>query len=182
MASCATYSFSGIGANCKGSRGGVVKAWIAPHTADLITKSNTGDITTYKLKDTTTFKEFSFRKGTSSFTSTLNIDSANGVNYVSTEINLVFHRMSASKRVEMNSLALANMVVVVKDGNGKYWLFGIDEAVVASAGEGSTGVAATDGNKYSITLLDEFSEWPYELTDSANITALDAIATDPEVD
>ena len=48
--------------------------------------------------------------------------------------------------------------------NGKYWFLGQEEFVSATAGTAATGVNRTDGNKYTITLTDYSSSYPYEVT------------------
>lgn len=171
---CSGLAIGGIGKDCEGgAKGGVTRAWIANYDSAIFSGTTDSGMT-IATGHTADFKPFYFRKNTSTYTSTLNVDLANGVNYVSTEINLVFHRMCGAKRVQMNALTQSDMAVVVKDGNGKYWLFGVEDPVVATAGEGAAGIQATDGNKYSVTLTDECSVWPYELTDTTAIKALEA--------
>ena len=71
--------------------------------------------------------------------------------------------METVKRIEMEALAMNDLAVIVKDANGKYWYFGYDEPVSASAGDGQTGTARGDSNRYSITLQDNSDTWPYEI-------------------
>ena len=89
---------------------------------------------------------------------------ANGVNYVSTELNLVFTRQETSKRVEMSALLLNDVACLVVDSNNKVWCMGLNNPVNASAGTAESGVSASDGNKYSITLTDESDTFMYEYT------------------
>lgn len=107
-------------------------------------------------------------------TSTLNIDAANGVNYVTTDIVLSFLRMETTKRIEMSALAVNELAVVVEDANGTMFYLGKDEPVTATAGSGETGTAASDGNRYSITLQDTAETFPYQLDDEL-VTAFKAI-------
>jgi hypothetical protein len=53
--------------------------------------------------------------------------------------------------------------------NGKYWFLGKDEPVSASAGDGNTGTARSDGNRYTLTLQDNGETWPLEI-DAAAVT------------
>jgi hypothetical protein len=82
---------------------------------------------------------------------------------VTTDLVVVFNRMETSKRVEITALAQNDLILVVKDANGKYWLLGKDEPVRATAGDGLTGTARADRNGYSITLQDNSHEMPYEV-------------------
>ena len=110
-------------------------------------------------------------------TSTLNVDPANGVNYVSTDLVLVFNRMETLKRIEVAALALGDLAVIVKDSNGLYWYLGKDEPVVSTAGSGETGTARGDGNKYSVTLQDTSATYPYEILVGSQGVDLDAIVS-----
>ena len=152
--------------------GGIKRAWIANFDDVESVTETTGVITAITMATNKTFKEFAFRKGTSSFTSTLNVDPANGISYVSTEINLVFSKMDTTKRVEMAALAVGELAVIVEDSNGTLWYFGEQEGVVASAGDGVTGVARTDRNGYSITLLDNNTTYPKTASSDALDDAL----------
>ena len=89
---------------------------------------------------------------------------ANGVNYVSTELNLVFTRQETAKRVEMSALLLNDVACLVVDSNNKVWVMGLESPVNATAATAESGVAASDGNKYTITLTDESSTFMYEYT------------------
>ena len=169
--SCA-QTIAGIAKDCSPSMGGIKRAWIANQEDVTAVTVTTGKVTALTMASSKTFKEFAFRKGVSSFTSTLNSDPANGVSYVSTEINLVFSKMETTKRTEMAALAVGELYVIVEDMNGVLWFFGYDEPVVASAGDGVTGVARTDRNGYSITLLDNSLSFPMEATSDALDDAL----------
>lgn len=167
-----TQTIAGIARDCSPSMGGIKRAWIANYDDVASVTVTTNKITAITMQSSKTFKEFAFRKGTSSFTSTLNVDPANGVSYVSTEINLVFSKMETVKRVEVAALAVGELAMIVEDMNGILWYFGQEEPVVASAGDGQSGVARTDRNGYSITLMDNCSTFPIEATADALEDAL----------
>ena len=167
-----TQTIAGIARDCSPSMGGIKRAWIANYDDVASVTVTTNKISAITMQSSKTFKEFAFRKGTSSFTSTLNVDPANGVSYVSTEINLVFSKMETVKRVEVAALAVGELAMIVEDMNGILWYFGQEEPVVASAGDGQSGVARTDRNGYSITLMDNCSTFPIEATADALEDAL----------
>lgn len=163
MAYC-TVSLSGLSMDCNTNVGGIRAAYITSYADGIFTESS-GTITA--IDSSVTWYQYSFKKDTGNFTSTLNVDAANGVNYVSSEINLVFARMETAKRIEMKALSLGELAVIIKDSNNKYWAFGVEESVVASAGTGETGTARGDANQYTITLLDNASSFPMELSAAA---------------
>lgn len=154
---------SGLANDCVSSMGGIVEAYIANHDDVASVTVQDGQINAITMAESAKFKKYYFKPGTSSFTNTLNVDQANGVNFVSTDIVLLFSRMETAKRMEIAALSVGDLALIVKDANGKYWYFGYDEPVTASAGDGQTGTARTDGNRYSITLQDNSQTWPYEI-------------------
>lgn len=161
--SCTNYTLKGITNDCATSKGGIREVYICDWQKDLFTLSETSD-TVASLKPDAKFYKFFIKKNTSSFTSTATIDLANGVNYVSTELNLVFTRMETAKRIELSALLLNDVAVIVVDSNNKAWCLGLNNPVNATAGTGETGVSASDGNKYTLTLTDESDTFPFEFT------------------
>ena len=160
-------TLAGIASDCSTSMGGVKKVYIADYSAKAATITS-GEVSEFSAS--TQWHEYYIRKNTSSFTSTLNVDPANGVNYVSTELSLVFTKMDTAKRIEMSALVVADVMCVVEDANGNRWFLGYNEPVTASAGTGETGTAKTDGNKYTLTLTDESETFPYKVKDDVVLT------------
>lgn len=158
----------GINGRCAQSIGGIIEVYIANidewyYEVDS-TDKDTLTVNFYNEEDDAKWYKYSFRRGTSSMNSTLNIDDANGVNYVSTELQMLFGRMDTKKRVAISALSTSDLLVIVKDANGKYWALGETEGVTASAGSGNTGQARSDANAYSITLIDNNATFPKEIT------------------
>ena len=159
-------TLSGLAKDCAANIGGIVEVMIA-NFADVTGVTITdGVVSAVTMAADAKFKKYSFAKNTGSLTSTYNIDAASGVKYVTSDLLLQFNRMETSKRVEITALSLGDLAVIVKDANGKYWYLGKDEPVNASAGDGQTGTARGDANRYTITLQDESLEMPYEVDDT----------------
>lgn len=158
-------TLNGLTNNCENSLGGIKKVLFAPYSAITEEALSDGIITTL---DESPFKPYYTKKNVSSMVSTYNIDGANGTNYVSTELNLVFAKMTAEKRIEVNALATSDLRAVVIDANGNGWYLGWDEPILMTAGTGETGTAKADGNKFSLTFTDESMNLPYPL--SADLT------------
>ena len=91
----------GIAKDCKSSMGGIKAIWLADN-GNLQFSVSGGD--TAAVPATSGWYKFNTRKNVSSMTSTLNIDASTGANYVTTELNIVFARMSADKRETINVL------------------------------------------------------------------------------
>lgn len=160
-----TQLLNGIAASCETNVGGIREVFIANYD-DVTAVSVDGTsnmITTITMDTGKKFKKYLFKKNTSSLTSTLNVDPAAGVNFVQSDLALVFAKQETVKRMEIAKLSLGELRVIVKDANGKYWFLGLEEFVAATAGTAETGVNRTDGNRYSITLTDYSSSYPYEV-------------------
>ena len=182
MAYC-NQTLNGITLDCSHSLGGIKTVYIANYNdvTDIKYNASTGSTTgstsgaTY-TGDTITgitmasgavFKPYQFRKQTGSLTSTLTVDETAGVNYVSTELSLVFTKMETKKRIELSALSIGQLAVIVEDSNGTFWYLGKDDYVSATSGTGQSGVAKGDGNSYNIVLRDESDTYPYEITKEA---------------
>ena len=158
MAYC-NQTLNGITLDCSHSLGGIKTVYIANYNDVTDIKYNastgttsgetyTGDtITGITMASGTYFQPYQFRKQTGSLTSTLTVDETAGVNYVSTELSLVFTKMETAKRLELSALSIGQLAVIVEDSNGTYWYLGKDDYVSATAGGAQTGVAKGDGNK-----------------------------------
>ena len=166
-----TQTLSGLAKDCAANMGGIVEVLIANYDDVTAVAVTTGIVSAITMATSAKFKKYHFNKNTGSLTSTYNLDPASGVKYVASDLLLQFNRMETTKRVEISALALADLAVIVKDANGKYWYLGKDEPVNASAGDGQTGTARGDANRYTITLHDESLEMPYEV-DSTIISGI----------
>lgn len=166
---------------CAPQKGGILEAYVTPWAKGIFqytvnTGATSADVeipeTVTGVTSGLTWNKLAFRKNISNFTSTGNVDDANGISYVSTEVNFTFNKMQTASRIAISALAMSGVALVVKDSNQKYWAFGIDEPVVTTAYGGETGTAATDPNHYTITLTDTSLYLPIEM----DATTGDAIA------
>lgn len=164
-------TLSGLVKDCSPSMGGITEVLLANREDVSAVTADSGKVTEITMASSAKFKKYSFARNTGSMTSTYTIDQASGVKYVTTDLLLQFNRMETAKRVEISALAVNDLVAIVKDANGIYWYLGYDEPVNASAGDGQTGTARGDANRYTITLQDNSKEMPMEV-DSTIIAAL----------
>lgn len=143
--------------------GGILEVLLANREDVASVQAETGKISGITMEASAKFKRYTFARNTGSMTSTYTIDQASGVKYVTTNLVLQFNRMETTKRVEITALSVNDLVAIVKDANGVYWYLGYDEPVNASAGDGQTGTARGDANRYTITLQDISKEMPMEV-------------------
>lgn len=168
-----TQTLSGLAKDCSANMGGIVEVMIANFDDVSTVTVSDGMISAITMAGAAKFKKYGFAKNTGSLTSTYTMDVASGVKYVTSDLLLQFNRMQTAARVEITALALGDLAVIVKDANGKYWYLGKDEPVNASAGDGQTGTARADANRYTITLQDESLEMPFEVDPTIIATLVD---------
>lgn len=149
--------------DCSPSMGGILEAYFANKEDVKEVTIAEEQVSAITMEDGKKFTKFQFARNTGSMSSTYTKDPTTGVNYVTTELNLVFNRMETTKRVAIAALAQNDLVAIVKDANGKYWYLGFNEPVTATTGDGVTGTARGDRNGYSVTLQDNSHEMPYEV-------------------
>lgn len=172
---CNTQTLAGLVNDCATSKGGVAEVYLANYEDVTGITVADGKVTGITMDTGKKFHKYYFKPGTSSMTSTLNLDVAAGVNFVQTLLTMLFSRMETTKRVEMSALSVNDLRAIVKDANGVYWLLGEEEPVIANAGDGQTGTAKTDANRYSITLEDNNSSFPKEILVGTGGVDLDTI-------
>ena len=160
-----SQTLNGIAAACETNVGGIREVYIANYddVTAIEVDATSNMIDTITMDTDKKFKKYLFKKNTSSLTSTLNVDPTAGVNFVQSDLALVFAKQETTKRMEIAKLSLGELRVIVLDSNGKYWFLGYEEFVSATAGTAETGVNRTDGNRYTITLTDYASSYPYEV-------------------
>ena len=148
---------SGITLSCKDSQGGIDYLYIADLPSyDTITTDVAGlveSLDTNGTPETITWYKYEVPKQSSSFTETINADNTAQTVFYQQDALMVFTKMEAVKRDQIKLLAQnPKLLVVVKDGNGKFWSVGITRGAELSAGTVSTGTAYGDRNGGEITL------------------------------
>lgn len=115
------------------------------------------------------FYEFKTNKNVCSYTETVQTDMANGTIFFAQVVNLVLSRRETTKREAIMKLidGQKQLLIVVLDTNGIYWLFGEKEGVYVTSIEGGTGTAKSDMNGYTITFTGNEVEQAYEIDYSA---------------
>ena len=156
--------------DCQDNRGGIKNVYLC-NAAEIdsigVDSADQNVITGITLiSGSSKFHKYAFRKNSASFTSTLTVSDNGGSSYVSTVLSMSFNKMEAAKRLEMNALAIGELVAIVEDRNGTFFYLGYDEPIKASNGTGETGAARTDNNQYTIELTDESNEYPFTVDSS----------------
>lgn len=170
---CNSIALNGITAHCDTAPGGLKEVYIA-EAADVsaLTYDTSNNVITAITMDTgKKFKKYTFRPGNSNFNSEFQSDITTGAAVWTSNLELVFTKADANKRLEIYALVTDDCVVIVQDKAGNYIYMGDENPVNATAGTHETGTASTDRNAYSVTLTTE-SEQPPHFVDSEIIANL----------
>jgi hypothetical protein len=159
MAICNALS-AGLSKSCETNAGGINKIYITDfenvtsYTIGAATAPQTGDwIDALTLNGSTKFYEFQTNKNVCNFTESVAIDLNNGTTFFNQVVSLVLSRRETTKRTAIEKLVdgQKQLLIIVLDSNGNYWLFGKQEGSYVTAIEGGSGTAKADANGYTIT-------------------------------
>ena len=120
-----------------------------------------GDLYTYELPTQT-----------GSFEETINFNRDNGTVFYTQTVNVMMHKLSASKRLELQTVATARVIVFVLDTNGNWWAVGYENGADLSTSTAGTGTALGDMNGFTLAFTHEAAKRAY-LLDGAPSTILD---------
>ena len=156
-------TLNGMLQDCSPSQGGIVEVLIANFSDVAQVLTYDGAVFWIDTPAGSVFHQYTFKRLHGSMQTEWQTSEEAGTKYARTQVTLFFSRMETAKRDEISLLARGEFVMLVKDGNGKWWYLGIDRPVRMIAGSAESGVALADRNGYSITMQDEAREVPYEV-------------------
>jgi hypothetical protein len=163
---------TGFSLDCKDGIGGIKKIvltdWInvdftldATQVVTLITGPSSGDLYTYELPTQT-----------GSFEETINFNRDNGTVFYTQTVNVMLRKLSSAKRLELQNVAQARVIVFVQDTNNNWWAVGYENGADLSTSTAGTGTALGDANGYTLAFTHESAKRAY-LLDGAPNTILD---------
>lgn len=160
---CSSVTLNNILASCEQSVGGIKRILIANRASVTPTApdSTSGIIKTITLASTEKFKQWTFRKGTGNYTSTVSVDEAIGNSSCTTECSLQFSKAEAEKRLAIQSAINADAVVIIEDSYGQYVYLGYDYPVHITNAVMQSGTATSDLSGFTLTFTDNSVELPY---------------------
>jgi len=111
-----------------------------------------GDLFTYELPTQT-----------GSFEETINFNRDNGTVFYTQTVNVMMHKLSAAKRLELQTVATARVIVFVLDTNGNWWAVGYENGADLSTSTAGTGTALGDMNGFTLAFTHEAAKRAYLL-------------------
>ena len=115
------------------------------------------------------FYEFAFNRNVSSFEENAMVNLENQSTFFDQKVNLMLQRRESTKRDAIEKLVAGQkqLLAIVLDSNGLYWLLGSDSGLYATEITGGSGVTKSDKNGYAIVLTAEEAIQALEVDPSA---------------
>ena len=137
--------------DCKDNIGGLKSVWfIGWNDVSSVTVAS-GLVSAITKSAGKVFYKYQLVRNTASFTENIAGSIENGTVVYNQELVVVINKMNVSMRNEILLLAQNNLMAVVEDQNGRYWLAGRYNGLDLLTGSSSTGTAQTDRNGYTLT-------------------------------
>lgn len=163
MASAIT---SGYTRDAADSRGGVKAVYITELTNKKTLTASAGVITAFTLNTGKQFWKFQQELNAPSSKEDLQANRQSGTTFYTQEVAIQIQKLSAANRNHIKLLAVHDVMVIVEDRNGKYWLYGENNGLRASAGGLTPGTNGGDFNGVNLTFTGEENEPAQEVTSS----------------
>lgn len=153
---------AGTGANM----GGSTQIWALEHNLFVSATGASGSYTSLTMGATA---DLFMLIGTAPLSgddkSSYTYNETDGASHFDINISGVVPIRQASTVTALQSFANGKkLIVVTKDGNGRYWLQGINNGLIMTKNEGTSGKAPADGSKYTFTLMGHEPQEAWELT------------------
>ena len=164
---------TGFTLDCKDGIGGIKQIVLVDKTEvssfsldanEIVTAINgpaSGDLFTYELPTQT-----------GSFEETINFNRDNGTVFYTQTVNVMLQKLSAAKRLELQNVATARVIVFVEDTNGNWWAVGYEYGADLSTATAATGTALGDMNGFTLAFVHESQKRAYKLS-GAPLSILD---------
>jgi hypothetical protein len=163
---------TGFTLDCKDGIGGIKKIVLVDKSlvtsfnfendeVEVINGPTAGDLYTYELPTQT-----------GSFEETINFNRDNGTVFYTQTVNVMLHKLSTAKRVELQNVAQARVIVFVNDSNDNWWAVGYEFGADLSTATAATGTTLGDMNGFTLAFTHESPVRAYRLQ-SAPSTILD---------
>lgn len=181
---CTNIKLAALEKDCEFNKGGIKDIWIAryqdlcdsycgsnasvKHGVELGKNANGHDYITniFMKADPNTnlnylFYHYYLTNDSAVLDTEYTIDQANGILFTTNTLTCTVPVQTIDKRHQLMDLLLSDVVVIAKDGNGRYYYMGYEEPVKVNTFTTTTGTASADSNNYNFTLVDTSKQTPY---------------------
>lgn len=138
--------------DCRNSAGGIQEVLIANFGNITIDTVAAGVITAMTQSGGTSFYKYNLEKENGSLVETQTGSLENGTNFYDSVLDFNTKNLSSAESEELMLLDQAQLFVIVKDMNDKYWTVGAYYAADKLSGTAVTGAAFGDHNGYTYSI------------------------------
>ena len=164
----------GFGLDCKDGIGGIKKIVLTDFTnVDSFTLDSDEVVTAIIANDAQEIYTYELPTQTGSFEETINFNRDAGTIFYTQTVNVMLNKLSAAKRLELQNVATARVVVFVNDSNDNWWAVGYEYGADLSTATAGTGTVLGDMNGFTLAFTHETPKRAYKLINSPS-----AIITD----
>lgn len=165
--SCALTT--GFTLDCRNSNGGIEAVYFTEIANKATLTSASGLVSALTLSTGKQFFKYELRKKTSVFEQNIQVNNENGTVFYEQTLSVKLDKLEITKRNEILLLAQNNLMVIIKDNNGVYWLMGETRGALLNGGKGSTGTAYGDMSGFELTFMGEEPELAKQIN-TASVT------------
>ena len=136
---------------CRDNVGGSIEFYFSNRPTTFSTTIGASGISAYV--GTCVWYKYVPRKQTSTFETTVKPSEENGTVFFESTAKVILTKMEQSKQNEIKLLSQADLLCIIKDQNGKYWLLGEVNGVSMVDSTASIGTAYGDRNGYELNFI-----------------------------
>ena len=159
-----------IGDFCGNNRGGSTNFYVINYSSSTsYTTTGSSSYISGITAQAGSAYEFTVPENTLSFTDAGTFTPENQTRSFNHSVTVALNQLTTDKRDKLMLLTQGRVVVIVKDGNGRYWALGTGQGLRVTAFTDMTGTASSDRNGYEFTLssVGGESEMPKEIAYTA---------------
>lgn len=145
---------SGYSKDCRSSIGGIRTVYLTELSNKSSITSASGNISAFTLTSGKKFWTFELEQATATGSKgDPKPNPANGTFYVEQTLNFKIPKASATFSYHLKNLAQNDLMAIILDNNGTYWLLGETNGLKMQDGTASMGTALADMNGYDLNFL-----------------------------
>lgn len=161
----------GISKGCATSTGGVSAIYLTDLSSVTGYTAAGGTVTSIAMGASQSFYSFEFNRNSAQMDDNATPNADLGSLFYDQTVTFAISRREVSKRNTIALLMNKDLVAIVKDQNGLYWLLGKENGLRVTELPSSSGKAKGDLNGYTFTLKGEEPEQAYGI-DASAVTAV----------
>ena len=164
----------GFSLDCKDGIGGIKKIVLTDFTnVDSFTLDADEVVTTITANDAQAIYTYELPTQTGSFEETINFNRDNGTVFYTQTVNVMLQKLSAAKRLELQNVATARVIVFVNDTNDNWWAVGYEYGADLSTATAATGTVLGDANGFTLAFTHEAAKRAYKLVNAPSVIITD---------